>query len=162
MTTVIAFQPSTVAPPQFIATFDGVQYRVVVTWSLFGQRYYANCYGLDGVRIFTVPVVTSPPTVALANLAWDVTTNRVIASTVSPHPWAIGTIVNLSIEASTPDAYNGTFACSILDNQTFVYDMATNPGNMTTAGSADYLISLTAGYFNSTMVYRNSAFEVRP
>lgn len=54
------FQPSSSAPFQFQPTLDGAVYTVIVTWSLAGQRYYANVYALDGTLIAIVPVIGSP------------------------------------------------------------------------------------------------------
>ena len=61
MTTVTNFAPTVRAPFQFQATLDGVIYTVIVTWNLFGQRYYINIYALDGTWIVTLPLVGSPP-----------------------------------------------------------------------------------------------------
>lgn len=63
MTTVTAvydFQPSTSAPFQFQPTLDGQQYTAVVTWNLFGQRFYLNLYRLDGTRVLTLALVGAP------------------------------------------------------------------------------------------------------
>ena len=58
--TIFAFQPSQTSPYQFQPTFDGQEYTCIVTWNVFGQRYYVSCYNLAGDRIFTVPMVGSP------------------------------------------------------------------------------------------------------
>lgn len=60
--TFISFQPSPLQPFSFLATLDGVQYVVIVTWSLFGQRWYINILTLQGVPIVVnYPSVGSPP-----------------------------------------------------------------------------------------------------
>lgn len=62
MATIIAFQPTNSAPPfQFQATLDGSVYTAIVKWGLFGQRWYLWLYSLSGTRIFTLPMVGSPP-----------------------------------------------------------------------------------------------------
>src|SRR6266566_2988171 len=53
------FTPSVNAPFQFTPTLDGVQYQAVVTWNLYGQRYYVNLYALDGTLVFSLPLVGS-------------------------------------------------------------------------------------------------------
>ncbi len=54
------FIPSTNAPFQFQPTLDGQQYTVIVTWSLFGRRFYVNVYKLDGTLIVCRAMVGSP------------------------------------------------------------------------------------------------------
>lgn len=44
----------------FQATLDSQPYNVIVTWSIYGQRYYVNLYDTAGVRIFTMPLIGSP------------------------------------------------------------------------------------------------------
>lgn len=87
--TIVRFQPTSSAPFQFQPTLDGQVYTAIVTWGLFGQRWYLNIYSLSGDRILSIPLVVSPP---------------------------------------------------------------------------DYDISLTAGYFNSTLIFREDSqeFEINP
>ena len=59
--TTFLFQPSNTTPFQFQPTLDGNIYNCVVTWNLFGQRYYLNCMDLSGNLIFCVAMVGSPP-----------------------------------------------------------------------------------------------------
>ena len=60
MTTLYQFQPSPTSAFQFQPTFDGDTYTCTVTWNLFGQRWYVNCYDLSGNWIFTLPRIGSP------------------------------------------------------------------------------------------------------
>ena len=60
MTTYVNFTPSASAAFQFQATLDGQIYNVVVTWNLFGQRYYINVYDLSNNRIVSQPMLPSP------------------------------------------------------------------------------------------------------
>lgn len=57
---VTAFQPTQQAPFQFNPTLDGASYLVLVTWNLYGQRWYVTVYTLGGVRVLTIPMVGSP------------------------------------------------------------------------------------------------------
>lgn len=59
-TTYIDFSPSLSAPFQFGATFDGGLYTVIVTWNLFGQRWYVNIYDTNNTLIVCLPMVGSP------------------------------------------------------------------------------------------------------
>lgn len=60
MTTITPFTPTASAPFQFQPTLDGALYTAIVTWNVFGRRYYLNLYTLQGIRVFTVPLVGSP------------------------------------------------------------------------------------------------------
>lgn len=59
-TETFTFAPSSSAPYQFQPTFDGTIYTAIVTWSLFGRRYYINCYDLSGNLQFALPMIGSP------------------------------------------------------------------------------------------------------
>jgi hypothetical protein len=58
--TTFAFTPSQTAAFTFQPVLDGSTYNVVVTWNIFGQRYYVNCYDLSGNLIFALPLISSP------------------------------------------------------------------------------------------------------
>ena len=61
MATVIPFTPSNDANFQFQATFDGTDYLVVITWNLYRFDYYVNVYTLQNSRVFSLPLIGSPP-----------------------------------------------------------------------------------------------------
>ena len=58
--TVINFTPSPYSNFQFQATLDGTSYTVILTWNIYGQRYYVNIYTLNNRRILSLPLVGSP------------------------------------------------------------------------------------------------------
>lgn len=58
--TIIEFKPTSKSNFQFQATFDAANYNCIINWNLFGQRYYLNIYTLRGVRILTLPLISSP------------------------------------------------------------------------------------------------------
>lgn len=60
MATFVAFAPTPQAPFEFQATLDGSVYTVVVTWNIFGRRYYVNVYALDQTLIVALPMIGSP------------------------------------------------------------------------------------------------------
>ena len=60
MTDYINFQPFDTGPFQFQATLDGTQYNIVVTYNVYGQRYYVNIYSTQGALIVARPMVGSP------------------------------------------------------------------------------------------------------
>lgn len=57
---VFVFAPTATAPFQFQPTLDGNVYTGIVTWNVFGRRWYLNLYALNGTRVLTVPAVQSP------------------------------------------------------------------------------------------------------
>ena len=163
MTTYFAFTPSRTSVPQFSPTLDGSQYLCSCTWNLFAQRYYLNCFDQDGNRIFSQALVETPPALALNTLAWSELTMLVTATTQTPHGFQTGAAVTLTIAGCSPDAYNGAQAATITGPSTFTYPLNADPGSNVVAGSASTLINMAAGYFQtSTLVFRNSAFEVSP
>lgn len=58
--TTYPFIPSATTPFEFQPILDGVTYTAIVTWGLFGRRYYISVYAIDGTRVFTMPVIGSP------------------------------------------------------------------------------------------------------
>jgi len=63
MTTYL-FAPSPTAPFQFQPTLDGEVYHVVVTWNLFGQRYYVNVMTTSGALVYVAGNRLSASTLA--------------------------------------------------------------------------------------------------
>ena len=61
MTTFTNFTPTLSAPFQFQATLDGNSYNVIITWNLFGQRYYVDIYNAQQTLIVSLPLIGSPP-----------------------------------------------------------------------------------------------------
>jgi hypothetical protein len=60
MTTFVNFQPVPNQPFQFQATLDNQVYLVLVTWSLFGSRWYVNIYDPNNNLIVCLPQIGSP------------------------------------------------------------------------------------------------------
>ena len=61
MTTYFDFNPSDTEAFQFQPSLDGNTYTVIVTWNIFGQRYYVNIYDSNNVLIVSLPMISSPP-----------------------------------------------------------------------------------------------------
>jgi hypothetical protein len=162
MTTFYNFVVSHIRAPSFTPTLDGQQYTITITFNISAQRYYINCLTIDGQLLFSVPLVESTQPIEIETLTWDQTNQRVVAKTVAPHGFTIGRVMNLSIINAKPGTYNGSGFCSILSETEFVYPMIPNPGQPFFMGAVQYLISMTKGYFQSTLVYRNRRFEVSP
>lgn len=154
--------PSNNIVPSYQMTFDGATYLVTVTWNLFGQRYYINCFDDGGNRVFTVPIVETDTSVMLAGLTWDAATLSVTATASKPHGFIIGTIVQLTLADCSPEGYNGAYRANIISPNSFRFLLPDNPGSIQVLGTYSYLVSMCKGYFNSTLVYRNRQFEVSP
>ena len=60
MATIIAFNPVPNQNFQFQATFDGQSYSVVLSWNIYGQRYYINIYDQNSNLVVCRSVVGSP------------------------------------------------------------------------------------------------------
>lgn len=162
MTTYFNFQPSAGTNFQFQPTLDGQQYTVIITWNVFGQRYYVNCYALSGALIFARALTGSPVGLDLETLSWS--GGRVVATTTVPHGYVVGGTYELTVDGCVPSALNGTFRSIVTGPTTFEYSLANDPGTTTTAGIVEYNLNLAAGYFASSLVYReaNGQFEVSP
>lgn len=172
MTTVIPFIPSNLSAPHFLAAFDGTTYNVVVTWNVSAQRYYVNVNDLNGRWITTVPMFASPPGRPVEAISWDVGAKLVTVRLVDPSLWpnpmapggiaVPGTIVEYTLENFTPTTYNGEFRCLQIDPVTFSFPLDTDPGTVKIVGSASRILSMMRGIFQSTLIYRNGAFEISP
>jgi hypothetical protein len=174
MTTIIPFLPSNLVAPKFSATFDGIDYNIVITWNVSAQRYYVNIYGLDGSWIITVPMIQTPPARMIQSIIYDSFQKAMIVKMVDPSLWPIplspaglnlppGTIIDYTLEGFDPPVLNQTWRSLRIDNTTFSFPLASDPGLINIVGSVSRLINMVAGIFTtSTFVYRNGAFEVVP
>jgi hypothetical protein len=162
MTTYTLFTPSPTQAFSFRSALDGTTYNITIPWSLFGQRYYVTCRTLSGGLVFSVPLIGSPAGVNVQAATWEQNTVTITAAT--SHGFKVGSIINLTLYGMAPAAYNGTFACKIINNTQFTFPLNSFPGEVSTLGSVQYNINLAAGYFTSSLVYReqNRIFEVTP
>lgn len=60
MATLIPFNPAPNANFQFQCTLDGAPYNVICRFNAYGQRYYVYVYDLNGVLVFSRPLIASP------------------------------------------------------------------------------------------------------
>lgn len=163
MTTFFDFAPTSVAPFQFQPTLDGTIYSAIVTWNLFGQRYYLNLYDLSGNLVVSLPVIGSPAGIAIEGASW--LRGEATLGLADPHGLRIGSTAVLTVSGMTPDAYNGTFEALVVSVNQVTYSLASDPGAPSVLGYAGKNVDLVAGYFSSsTLIYREGAnrFEVSP
>ena len=76
--TTYPFVQNAQSPFTFQPTLDGVVYFVVVTWNVFGQRWYFTIYGNDGTRVLTAALVGSPPGYDINLVAGYFTTSTLV------------------------------------------------------------------------------------
>lgn len=76
-TVYVQFAPSTSSNFQFQATFDGDVYTIIVTWNLFGQRYYVNIYTVNGDLVAALPLIGSPADMNISITAGYFTTQLI-------------------------------------------------------------------------------------
>ena len=159
---IYPFTPTTLSSFQFQPAFDGATYNIIVNWSLDRRDYMVNCFALDGTLVFSLPLIGSPPLLILQGLSWA--NGRATATVATTHGYRPGQTFNATIYGSAPLAYNGNYDCLALDDFNFSYVLAANPGATIGIGSVGNDISIAAGYFDSTLVYRPSSgqFEVSP
>lgn len=162
MTAYFDFQPASTGPFQFQPTLDGSIYTAIVVWNLFGQRYYVNLYSLGGALVFSVPLIGSPVGLNIETMTWSLGT--VTVQTIDPHGYKIGTTLALNLSGCAPDPYNGDVRALVTAPDTITFPLAKDPGSATALGVLNYNISLAAGYFTSSLVFRlaNQQFEVNP
>ncbi len=174
MTTIIPFVPSNITLPTIPMQLDGSDYTITVSWNVSAQRYYVDVYDSDGTWIITTPLVSSPPARSIKRITYDPFLNINVVEMVSPDLWPAplspaglatppGKIIDYTILGCSPDTYNGKFRCLHLNETTFTLPMPANPGPMAILGTVNRMLDLIEPLFNtSTLVYRNSAFEINP
>jgi hypothetical protein len=153
---------------------DGLDYNVTVTWNVSAQRYYINVYDQNGEWIITVPLVSSPPARSVKKVVYDPFLNLVIVQMTDPTSWPVplssaglatppGTIIDYTLLGFNPNTYNGKFRCLHLDSSTFTFPISTNPGPVTFLGTISRMLNMIEPLFiTSSLVYRNSSFEINP
>lgn len=162
MTTSYAFVPSSSAPFQFQPVLDGATYNVIVTWNVFGQRWYVNVYDLSGNRIVTLPVLSSPSAIDLQAISWA--NGRASAVVESPHGFPIGATVRLTVAGCAPDGYNGLVDVLVTGPNSFSWAFSSDPNEATVLGTAGYSLNILDGYFDSVLTFDDpsSTFSVTP
>ncbi len=77
MSTMISFSPVSTSTFQFQCTLDNNSYNVIVTWNLYGQRYYINIYDSNNGLILCVALIGSPDNYDISMTAGYFTTKLV-------------------------------------------------------------------------------------
>jgi hypothetical protein len=58
--------------------------------------------------------------------------------------------------------FNGKFRGMHINETLFTIPMPTNPGQPMIIGSVSRILNMVGSLFNSTLIYRNGAFEINP
>jgi hypothetical protein len=141
--TLVNFVPSTVAAFQFDATMGGAQYSVVVTWNLFGERYYVNVYDASGALVVSRALTENGPQIQ-GSFTWDEGVATVALA--SPHNVPVGSVANVYI-SQTDSAFDGLYQALATGPTTFTYALATNPNESTpVSGLLTFPWNLVDGY----------------
>ena len=163
MTTYFGFTPSRRSAPNFMPTLDGTIYNCTVTWNLQGQRYFLNVFTLGGVLVLSIAIVETAPGIAVNTATYDPLANMVTLTTAAAHNISLGMTISMAVTGFSPDDFNGPYRLLATGAQTLTYTPATVPaGPATKVGTASSMISLVAGYFDSTLIFRSGRFEVSP
>ena len=152
MTATYPFTPNTLVPFSFQPTLDGQPYNAIVSWNLWGQRYYLNLYSASGELVVAEANIGSlDPVMTPLLTSYGLYT----ASIFLPAPpafidenWSVNSTnvpIGTKIEFMTP---NGTTRLS---------ELATASGVDPNA-SFSFVRDLIAGYgFTSTLVFYASS-----
>jgi len=130
MTTLIDFKPSAIQAFQFDATFDDALYTVLVTWNLYGQRWYINIHDIEGILVLCMPLIGSPTPKDLAAppafetvelMYWtDVDGGRAFFEMAAPSIAVLGDVIDVSGALNDGEAGDGAV------NGQFVIDQWTD------------------------------------
>jgi hypothetical protein len=164
VSTAFPVTPAPTGAVQFSPTLDGQQYTCVILWSLTGQRLTVACRDSGGNLIFNVPLTESPRAQTIESLSYDELRAQAVGVTNEPHGLAIGSTTQLTVSGASPGDYDGAFLVLATGPDTFSYPLplVSDPGAASSPGQLSYDISLAAGYFDSTMVYRDGVVTVSP
>ncbi len=174
MTTIIPFIPSNIVIPTISMNLDGADYTVTVSWNVSAQRYYIDVYDQNGDWVITVPLVSTPPGRPVQSAVYDPFLNIVTVKMTDPTTWPVplssagldtapGTVIDYTLIGFDPDTYNGKFRCLHFNSTTFTFPMTTDPGSVNLLGTVNRMLNMIEPLFDiSSLVYRNSAFEINP
>jgi hypothetical protein len=146
LSTLISFTPSITQAFQFQPTIAGTQYNAVITWSLFGQRYYLNLSTLDGTLLCCTALVATGPTLS-ATLNWADTGVGGIATvtTASAHNVPLGQVVNMTV-SETGTAFDGEWQGLSTGTMTLTYALSNPNVSLQQTGKVDFPVNAIAPF----------------
>lgn len=162
MTQIFRLVPSNTQAPSFSPILDGDPYTVVVTWNVSAQRFYINIYSVGGTLVCSVPLIASTSGVPLASLVYDPAQKMMIATRAARFWRPIGQIVQFTLQDCDPASLNGQYDCTVMSATQFSFPIDSDPGPIKQPGSNQRYMDMLGPWFSSSMIFRNSQFEVRP
>lgn len=137
----VSFAPSVSGPFIFQPVIGGVNYNAVITWNLFGERFYLNLYDQGGNLLLCTAMVASGPRFS-ATFTWSA--NVATAVMQSPHNVPIGGLVQVRM-SETDSSFDGTVQALAINATTLTYALSGNPDVATPAtGIVDFALNLVA------------------
>jgi hypothetical protein len=118
-----------------------------------------------------VPLVQTPPSRAVEQVSYDILRRVMTVTLVNPLYFPVpqganltfpGTIVDYTLENFDPPILNGKQRSLHIDDLTFSFPLADDPGQIQVIGSVARYIDMAEGIFLSTFIYRNGSFEITP
>lgn len=148
--TLYPFNPSPLQNASFNPTLGVQTYTAVITWNLFGQRWYLNLTDSNGNLIILTAVVASQDPQGITSISWD--DNLVTVETTVPHWLPIGSQALLYLSGTAPDGYNGLYLVNVTGPSEFTYALDADPGTATTVGVFGSVVDLSAGLVPGAML----------
>lgn len=144
MSTFVDFAPTGTEPFQFQPILNGTQYTALITWNIFGERYYLNLYDLSNNLIVCEALTESGPMLRCA-LTWA--DNVATAVCQAPHNVPIADVAYLRISQTDGSTYEGVYLGTAVDEVTLTFDLTTNPDQpVAIAGTLSFDLDLLGGY----------------
>lgn len=93
-------------------------------------------------------ILTTP--LPIATLSWS--NGAVTVETENPHGFTFSSVLDITIAGAVPTEYNGTYRCTVIGSDTFLYDLGDDPGVETSPGTyvpanAAELVSMNTTFF---------------
>jgi hypothetical protein len=151
------FSPSALQNVTFQPVLGQATYSAVVTWNVFGQRWYLNLSDSNGNLVISTAVVSSQDPQGIASISW--LNNLVTVTTVNPHWLPVGSKVLVYLSGNTPTGYNGLYTVTITGPSSFTFTLATNPGASVVQGSFGGVVDLSAGLVPGSMLLYYAATQ---
>lgn len=148
--TAYPFNPSPLQNATFNPVLGGNVYAATIVWNVFGQRWYLNLTDTQGNLLISTAVVSSQDPQGISSITWA--DNLVTVETTSPHWLPLGSQARVYVSGYAPDAYNGLQTVNITGPSSFTYQLDSDPGETTVAGTFGSVIDLSAGLAGDSML----------
>lgn len=148
--TTFPFSPTPQQNQVFNPVLGGNTYTAVVTWNLFGQRWYLNLTDSNGDLVISTAVVSSQDPQAISSMSWS--GNVVTIQTTSPHWIPLGQQARVYFSGNVPSAYNGLVTATATGPSTLTFALDDDPGLVTVLGNFGSVVDLSADEVPGSML----------